>query len=186
MATKLNTAAKIAIWAGILATVGVTGVLIYKGYQKWKSNRDFSNTDDSDINTPNDSSNSTISPKDTTTATDIKNQSFEAIKTALGSGVKVYPDYVTITARPTTFGLNESALGGSGTRIQAKFQKDGGYRLYVIPSGSSQPKLLHGGLYWNAGKKLQVYNDFLNGGKNKGLIVESSTPLNALIKASKS
>lgn len=178
MAKQLSTGAKVAIWIGVLATVGVSGYFIHQAYKKWKANKDAGNINDSDIITPNDSS---ITPKDTSTPDAVKLKSFEDVVKSLGSNAKKFDTYVTLTGVPETFGL-PAKIGG---RIQAKFQKDTGYRLYFIPAGSSETQLLHGGLYWNGGKNLKVYNDILNKGTNKGLIVESSTPIGALTKASK-
>lgn len=180
MAKELGKGAKIAVWIGVLATVGVSGWAIHQFlYKPWKANRDAKNNPDADVMPPNDTS---ITPKDTSTPASTLAQSFSDVKANLGSGAKDMGAFVKLTAAPETFGLSSGNIGGN---IMAKFQNDGGYRLYVIPKGTKETKLLHGGLYWNGGKSLKVYNDYLRGGANKNLTVTATSPINALIKASK-
>jgi hypothetical protein len=176
---KLSPVVKGIIWISTIAVIGVAGYFAYQGFQKWKVKRDAESNEDADVTPPNDSS---ITPKDTSTPADVKAKSFADVKVALGSGAKDMTDYVKLTAAPETFGLSSGDIGGN---IMAKFQNDGGYRLYVIPKGTKETKLLHGGLYWNGGKSLKVFNDYLRGGANKNLVVSSTSPINALIKASK-
>lgn len=179
MAKQLSTGAKVAIWIGVLATVGVSGWAFHQYiYKPWKAKRNSNSDTGDNVILPNDS---LITPTDTSTSTDQKIKSFEEVKKSLGSNAKIFDNYVTITGTPDMVGL-KTKIDGS---VMAKFQKDSGYRLYHIPNGSNKATLLHGGLYWDGGKTLKVFNDIINNGANKGLTVTSSTPFGALIKASK-
>lgn len=89
------------------------------------------------------------------------------------SNTKRYADYFTYTASPTVLGLQGQPKDYTA---RVKFQKDGGWRLHLM-RGNEEVSFLTGGLYYKAGTKLVVYN-----GKNKGLIVESSNPLNNVVR----
>jgi hypothetical protein len=122
-------------------------------------------------------SESTLPAGDTTTPPDVKAQSFNDVKKFFGNKAKVYADYMTYSTSQESMGIS---VGLPGTKLEAKFLSNGGYRLYMIPKGSSTRTLLNGGLYYNGGKKLRVVNSIKS--SNKGLNVTGDNVTNNLKK----
>lgn len=130
-------------------------------------------------NTPTDVSQVNLDVEPPAVTSSSKDKSYGYILTRFKSfpKTKQYSDYFTYTANPTALGLQGQPKDYTA---MVKFQKNGGWRLYLMRNGK-QVKFLTGGMYYKAGTKLVVYN-----GINKGLIVEGKNPLNNVIRAVRS
>lgn len=154
MAKQLGTGAKVAIWIGVLATVGVSGYFIHQAYKKWKASKNGGQTDlgagINDIVVPTNSGTVTLSSAD-------NEKNFADLK-----------KYFASTTVPYTDRVEKIITVGD---IQYLFQFFTNGRFFVFDrtgtSGSWGGADMSGN-YSKGGKYLVVTK-----GKNKGRVAES-------------
>lgn len=161
MATKLNTAAKIAIWAGVLATVGVSGWAFHRFVIKpWKAKRDAEkNQQDQDATVSETTTYTSGSSSGGTTGgifgsglglglgtsnIDEKAKSYTDLKKYFGNNATTYTDRL------------EKTLTYNGRQTNFKFYNNGRFFIYTMDPSSNKWILISRGDYSNGGKKLII------------------------------
>lgn len=167
MAKELGTGSKIVVWVGVIATIGISGLLIHQFlYKPWKAKRDAqANGVSPDV--------SAISEglSEAPVVTPATNANFDSLKSALGKGINVssFGSYITYSTTPNALGINYASLGlpSGNTKIVVKFTNGDVYGVFINEIKRSNK--MAEGVYKNGGKYFYVRE-----GKNKGLVAEGS------------
>lgn len=172
MAKQLGTGAKVAIWIGVLATVGVSGYFIHQAYKKWKANKNGGNDqsqDDGDF-IPSEIS-APVASGNTITSFDKLKNSIKSI-----AGYKNFVTYVVITSTPAKLGINATKLGiNQNDTVKLKFT-NGSWGLWKGDIVTANRIAL--GNYKNGGEIITVHT-----GRNVGLQTEGKYVLQNIAKA---
>lgn len=157
----MSKGAKIAVWIGVLATVGVSGYIGYQVYKKWKDKKNGTTSTDQTSGDKNVIT--TVLDKITPTPSN-----FETLKTNI-SNYKNMGNYITYETTPSNLGISGSSIGLSNNqKIIVKFTASGWFGLFLSEIKASN-KIVEG-KYTNGGKNLEVTL-----GKNKGLLVSGES-----------
>lgn len=168
MAKELGKGAKIAVWIGVLTTVGVSGWAIHQFlYKPWKARRDSQNGEkDQDQDVDKGLSNGTETAPTPTTI-----DSFAEIKKSLGAGN--YDDrgaYIVYSTSPSKLGVNYSVYGFSSPSQKILVKFTNGRRWAFFKDEVKVSNRLNEGEYSNGGKNIKVLS-----GKNAGRVVSGAS-----------
>lgn len=155
MAKQLGTGAKVAIWIGVLATVGVSGYFIHQAYKKWKANKNGEQTDlgagINDIVIPTESGTVTLNSAD-------NEKNFADVKKYFGTSATSYVDRIekAVTIGSTQylfqffnngrfFIFKRSGTSGGWGNAYIKGNYDKGGKYLVVTDGHGKGRVAERG-----------------------------------------